>query len=90
MDGAVDAAAAEERTVCCINDSGHAKLSDVVADESDLGVVRRGRWVSRSGLRSELAKLVEEREGRNIAERDWSGHHGGSVGMEKTAHQPCC
>ncbi|KAK3061456.1 hypothetical protein LTS18_006246, partial [Coniosporium uncinatum] len=86
VDGAVDTAASEEGIVCGVDDSGDAELGYIMADESDFGVVRRGGWVSRSSLRTELAELVEEREAWDITESKRRGHRGSGKAVKKAAH----
>lgn len=76
VDGAVDAAAAQEGFVGCVDDGVDGEGGDVGADERDFVVEGLGRGVGGAGGGGgQLVKLVEEGEGGDFGERDGFGGH---------------
>lgn len=81
MDCAVDATAAEERGISCIYDGVEFEEGDVVADESDLGVVGVVYWVRGGGVRLETVEFVEEWDGGDLGDGDERRHRAGFGGL---------
>lgn len=78
VDGAVDAAAAEKRLVCGVDDGVDGEGGDVGADEGDAGVVGVvGGSGGGGGRRGELACLVESGDGGHVGKREDFGRHFG-------------
>lgn len=79
VDGAVDAAAAEERFVCGVDDGVGGELGDVAFYDGDFVVVG-GIWGVEGvggGVEGETVELVEEGEGGDLVELDGGGHFWG-------------
>ena len=76
MDGAVDAASAEEGGVCGVDDGGDAEGGYVGADVGDCVVEELGGGESgRCWGRVETRELVEKGEGGDLAERSYGCRH---------------
>ena len=92
VDGAVDAAAAEQGGVRRVDDGGDGEVGYGGAEVGDCGVEGVGGGVGGGwGGGVQVRELVEEGEGGDFGEGDWvGGGHGWWVEVEVVVFGGCC